>query len=45
MRPVQRRTAVAAACLSVMLLAAWWLGVPLRVIVGWYVLGHAACGR
>jgi hypothetical protein len=26
-------------------LAAWLLGVPLGVIVLWYVVGHAACGR
>jgi hypothetical protein len=26
-------------------LAAWLLGVPLSVIVIWYVIGHAACGR
>ena len=25
-------------------LAAWLLGVPLGVIVLWYVVGHAACG-
>ncbi len=24
---------------------AWILGVPLSVIVIWYVVGHAACGR
>jgi hypothetical protein len=24
---------------------AWILGVPLSVIVLWYVVGHAACGR
>lgn len=26
-------------------LVAWMLGVPLSVIVLWYVVGHAACGR
>jgi hypothetical protein len=25
--------------------AAWLLGVPLGVIVLWYLVGHAACGR
>jgi hypothetical protein len=25
--------------------AAWLLGVPFSVIVLWYVIGHAACGR
>jgi hypothetical protein len=25
--------------------AAWMLGVPFSVIVLWYVVGHAACGR
>lgn len=25
-------------------LVAWLLGVPLSVIVLWYVVGHAACG-
>jgi hypothetical protein len=24
---------------------AWMLGVPFGVIVIWYVVGHAACGR
>ena len=24
--------------------AAWLLGVPLSVIVAWYVLSHVACG-
>ena len=24
---------------------AWMLGVPFSVIVLWYVVGHAACGR
>ena len=24
--------------------AAWLLGVPLSVIVLWYIVGHAACG-
>jgi hypothetical protein len=24
---------------------AWILGVPFSVIVLWYVVGHAACGR
>jgi hypothetical protein len=24
---------------------AWILGVPFSVIVIWYVVGHAACGR
>lgn len=24
---------------------AWMLGVPFGVIVLWYVVGHAACGR
>jgi len=24
---------------------AWALGVPISVIVLWYLLGHAACGR
>ena len=26
-------------------IVAWLLGVPLSVIVVWYILGHAACGR
>ena len=26
-------------------IVAWVLGVPFSVIVVWYVLGHAACGR
>jgi hypothetical protein len=26
-------------------LAAWLLGVPLGVIVLWFVVGHVACGR
>jgi hypothetical protein len=26
-------------------LVAWMLGVPFGVIVLWYVVGHAACGR
>jgi len=26
-------------------IAAWLLGVPLSLIVVWYVIGHAACGR
>jgi len=26
-------------------LIAWLLGVPFGVIVLWYVVGHAACGR
>lgn len=26
-------------------LAAWLLGVPLGVIMLWYVVGHAACAR
>jgi hypothetical protein len=25
-------------------MVAWMLGVPLSVIVVWYLLGHAACG-
>jgi len=25
-------------------IAAWLLGVPLSVIVVWYIVGHAACG-
>jgi hypothetical protein len=25
-------------------IAAWLLGVPLSVIVVWYLLSHAACG-
>jgi hypothetical protein len=29
---------------SMRYLAAWLLGVPLGVIVLWYVVGHAACG-
>jgi hypothetical protein len=24
---------------------AWFLGVPFGVIVLWFVVGHAACGR
>jgi hypothetical protein len=24
---------------------AWLLGVPFSVIVLWYIVGHAACGR
>jgi len=24
---------------------AWLLGVPLSVIIVWYIVGHAACGR
>jgi hypothetical protein len=24
---------------------AWLLGVPLSVIVVWYLVGHVACGR
>jgi hypothetical protein len=24
---------------------AWMLGVPFSVIVVWYLVGHAACGR
>jgi hypothetical protein len=26
-------------------LVAWILGVPFSVIVLWYLVGHAACGR
>jgi hypothetical protein len=26
-------------------LIAWLLGVPFGVIVLWYIVGHAACGR
>jgi hypothetical protein len=26
-------------------IVAWALGVPFGVIVLWYVVGHAACGR
>jgi hypothetical protein len=26
-------------------IVAWLLGVPFSVIVIWYVVGHAACGR
>jgi len=26
-------------------IVAWMLGVPFSVIVLWYVVGHAACGR
>jgi len=26
-------------------MVAWMLGVPFSVIVLWYVVGHAACGR
>ena len=26
-------------------IVAWLLGVPLSLIVIWYVIGHAACGR
>jgi hypothetical protein len=26
-------------------IAAWLLGVPFSVIVIWYLVGHAACGR
>jgi hypothetical protein len=26
-------------------IAAWLLGVPFGLIVIWYVVGHAACGR
>jgi hypothetical protein len=26
-------------------LVAWMLGVPFSVIVLWYFVGHAACGR
>jgi hypothetical protein len=26
-------------------IVAWLLGVPLSLIVVWYVVGHAACGR
>ena len=26
-------------------IVAWLLGVPLSVIVIWYLVGHAACGR
>jgi hypothetical protein len=25
-------------------MVAWLLGVPLSVIVVWYLVGHAACG-
>jgi len=25
-------------------IVAWLLGVPLSVIVIWYIVGHAACG-
>jgi len=25
-------------------IVAWLLGVPLGVVVLWYVVGHAACG-
>jgi len=25
-------------------IVAWMLGVPLSVIVLWYLVGHAACG-
>ncbi len=31
--------------LTMRYLAAWLLGVPLGLIVLWYVVGHAACGR
>jgi hypothetical protein len=26
-------------------IVAWLLGVPFGVIVLWYLVGHAACGR
>jgi hypothetical protein len=26
-------------------IVAWMLGVPFSVIVIWYLVGHAACGR
>jgi hypothetical protein len=26
-------------------IVAWMLGVPFSVIVLWYLVGHAACGR
>lgn len=26
-------------------MVAWLLGVPFSVIVLWYLVGHAACGR
>jgi hypothetical protein len=26
-------------------IVAWLLGVPFSVIVLWYLVGHAACGR
>ena len=26
-------------------MVAWLLGVPFGVIVLWYLVGHAACGR
>ena len=26
-------------------IVAWLLGVPLSVIVIWYIVGHAACGH
>lgn len=26
-------------------IVAWLLGVPLSLIVVWYVLGHVACGH
>jgi len=26
-------------------MVAWMLGVPFSVIVLWYIVGHAACGR
>jgi len=26
-------------------IVAWLLGVPLSLIVVWYVVGHVACGR
>jgi hypothetical protein len=26
-------------------MVAWMLGVPFSVIVLWYLVGHAACGR
>jgi hypothetical protein len=40
-RLLQRRVAECA----VRYIIAWILGVPLSVIVLWYIVGHAACGR
>jgi hypothetical protein len=42
---VGRILAIESVELSMRYLAAWLLGVPLGVIVVWYVVGHAACGH